>query len=259
MLAAMADHTAPPSDDAPSPNDPDVAGESNLAPEVLTIPSGVTARKKSAAFRRHPQRYIRDTDAAAAALVRHLDRTSGQFDMISMNSDPARIEAADIVAVSMLSFPVSPVAAAWLLSSEGQWLTTEILADIPVNDQLWNCDIRSILRAADLFQLLRAESSQFPQVTGSAAMGQATATRLLAAKRPRLVPIDDREVRDALRYPKDSLWFRRWQETLDDELLVAARAVRAVAAKERPVAAELSELRVIDAVVRRRIKKPRSS
>jgi hypothetical protein len=209
-------------------------------------------------FRRHPNRYIDDVEAATAALIDHLDSTAGHFDRLSATTDPANITATDIVAVSMLGVPVPAPAAAWLLGDEGQWLTAEILADIPVDAELWNCDAPAILRAADMFRLLRAETSRYPEHPGETAMGQATATRLLAAKRPRLVPIDDRQVRDALRYPKDSLWFRRWQVTLDDQLLEAVRNVRSVAAAQRPLAADLSELRVIDAVVRRRLKKPRN-
>jgi len=191
--------------------------------------------------------------------VSHLDSTSGNFDLLSQTSDPTHITAADIVAVSMLALPVPPPSAAWILGAEGQWLTSEILADIPEHIDLWNCDAGGILRAADLFQLLRASTSSFPPSQGEAAVGQATATRILAAKRPRLVPIDDREIRDALRYPKNSLWFRRWQDTLDDELLSSARAARNLAADERPEAINLSELRVIDIVVRRRAKKRRNA
>lgn len=208
-------------------------------------------------FRRHPSRFVADADAAAGAIIAHLDSTAGHFDLISRSSDPARITADDIVAVSMLGVPIPPEASAWILSAEGQWLTTEILADVPHDDRLWDCDARSILRAADLFRLLRATTSQIPPSEETPALGQASATRLLAAKRPMLVPVDDREIRDCLRYSKDSLWFRRWKATLDEDLLTAARTARERAADERPVAAGLSELRVIDIVVRRRAKRRR--
>jgi hypothetical protein len=211
----------------------------------------------NAPFRRHPARFFDDLDAAAAAIVRHLDTTSGHFDRLSQQSDPQRITADDIVACSMLDYSVPAPAAAWILSAEGQWLTTEILADIPSDDDLWSCGAPSILRAADLFQLLRAPTSQLEGDQETPALGQATATRLLAAKRPRLVPIDDRQIRQTLRYKKDALWFRRWRDIMDDELIGLARTARHLAGSDRPAAVSLSELRVLDIVVRQRARERR--
>lgn len=219
--------------------------------------SDPSSTEPNAPFRRHPARFFHDLDAAAAAIVRHLDTTSGHFDRLSQQSDPQRITANDIVACSMLDYSVPAPAAAWILSAEGQWLTTEILADIPSDDDLWSCGAPSILRAADLFQLLRAPTSQLEGDHDTSALGQATATRLLAAKRPRLVPIDDRQIRQTLRYPKDALWFRRWREIMDDELIGLARTARHLAGSDRPAAVDLSELRVLDIVVRQRAKQPR--
>ena len=208
-------------------------------------------------FRRHPSRFFDDLDAAALAVAAHLESTAGQFDRLSQTSDPHRITAEDIVACAMTDYPVPAPAAAWILGPEGQWLTTEILADVPVGTTLWDCDASNILRAADLFRLLRAPTSQLPAEPETAALSQATATRLLAAKRPLLAPIDDRQIRQTLRYPKDTLWFRRWREVLDDELLSLARTARSLAVEEQPLAANLSELRVLDIVIRRRAKQSR--
>lgn len=208
-------------------------------------------------FQRHPARFFDDLPAAANAIVRHLDSTAGSFDRLTAVSDPGHITADDIVACSMLDYPVPAAAAAWILSAEGQWLTAEILADIPTDEDLWGCQAAAILRAADLFQLLRAPTSQLPAEQVGAALGQATATRLLAAKRPRLAPIDDRQIRQTLRYPKDALWFRRWREVMDEELTGMARAARHLASDDRAEAANLSELRVLDIVIRGRSKRRR--
>lgn len=213
--------------------------------------------ESNAPFQRHPARFFDDLDAAAAAIVRHLDGTTGHFDRLSQQSDPQRITADDIVACSMLDYAVPAPVAAWILSAEGQWLTTEILADIPSDEDLWSCGAPSILRAADLFQLLRAPTSQLSDGHDASALGQATATRLLAAKRPRLVPIDDRQIRQTLRYPKDALWFRRWRDIMDEELLGLAGTARHLAGSDRPAAVNLSELRVLDIVVRKRAKQRR--
>lgn len=212
----------------------------------------VAMAESNAPFRRHPSRFFEDLDAAANAVVAHLRSTEGQFDRLTQQADPQRITADDIVACSMTGYSVPAPAAAWLLGPEGQWLTTEILADIPSDTVLWECEATQILRAAELFQLMRAPSSQLPELPDVAAIGQATATRLLAAKRPLLAPIDDRQIRQTLRYPKDGLWFRRWREVMDDELLSMARTARSLAAEDEASAANLSELRVLDIVIRRR-------
>lgn len=210
-------------------------------------------------FRRHPSRFFDDLEAAATAVTAHLRSTEGQFDRLTQQADPHRLTPADIVACSMTGYDVPAPAAAWILGPEGQWLTTEILADIPPSATLWECDASVILRAADLFQLLRAPSSQLPPSPDVTALGQATATRLLAAKRPALAPIDDRQIRQTLRYSKDTLWFRRWREVLDDELLTMARTTRALASEDEPAASNLSELRVLDIVIRRRAKRAKGS
>lgn len=208
-------------------------------------------------FRRHPGRFFDDLEAAASAVVGHMRATSGQFDRLTQQSDPQRITAEDIVGCSMTGYTVPAPSAAWLLGPEGQWLTTEILAEIPAAATLWECEATPILRAADLFQLLRAPTSQLPEFPDIAALGQATATRLLAAKRPLLAPIDDREIRQTLRYPKDGLWFRRWREVIDDELLSMARTTRHLAAEDESAAINLSELRILDIVIRRRARSPK--
>ncbi len=212
------------------------------------------SKASSVPFPRHPARFFDDLDAAATAVVRHLDSTAGSFDRLTAVSDPAHITAQDIVACSMMEHPVPAAAAAWILSPEGEWLTAEILSDISPNDELWGCNAGVILRAADLFQLLRSPTSQMPAEHNDPAVSQAVATCLLAAKRPRLVPIDDRQIRHSLKYPKNTLWFRRWKDVMDDELLGLARTARHLAGEEHAAAVNLSELRVLDIVVRGRAK-----
>ena len=202
-------------------------------------------------FGRRPHRLLARRKRSVRAVVAHLDGLSGQFDSLTRTSDPNRITAVDLVAVSMIGPSVPPRAAAWILGADGQWLTTEILADIPRQSRVWDCEPGDIVRAADLFHLLRASTSQIGGKRGRRAMGQASATRLLAAKRPDLVPIDDGAIRGALRYPKDGYWWRRWRRAIDAELLELADQVRADAAKERPAAADLPTLRLLDIAVRR--------
>lgn len=189
-------------------------------------------------------RVLKRPDRAVRRLISHCDSLSGNFDLLASRSDPARIGAGDIIAVAMLGAPISAASAAWLLGDEGQWLTTEILADVPYGAELWCGDATPILRAGDLFRLLRRNNS--------AALTRSAATRLLAAKRATLVPIDDSVARRKLGYNKNDNWWQGWRSSLTPELLASIEYLQQTAAEERPDFPKLSALRVVDTVMRTR-------
>ncbi len=215
-------------------------------------------------FRRDPGNHVERVTQPATLVVSHLRSTRGQFDRLSWTSDPTQITATDIVAVSMLARPVPAATAAWLLSDEGQWLTAEILAEIPITATLQDCNPNSILKIADLFHLIRRPSSQVPTGTNGQeakaskrrrsskhnSIGQANTTRLLAAKRPGLVPIDDRSIRKALGYSKDETWWLRWKSVLNQDTRETIRSIRSEAATQDSAAINLSDLRVFDILLR---------
>lgn len=186
----------------------------------------------------------------AGKITDHLKSTSGQFDLLTRSSDPTQLCAKDIVAVSMIGPSIPATAAGWLLSDEGQWLSAEVLAKIPVGATLQDCDPQSILRVADLFHLVRRPTSQLPERSRASALGQATATRLLAAKRPGLVPIDDRHTRKVLGYRKDDSWWLRWKNILDHETSDMIDDIRSEAGLADTKATGLSDLRVFDILLR---------
>lgn len=204
----------------------------------------------SAKFKHHPSNVIGRVAEPVKALTDHFDQLAGQFDLLSSTTDASQITATDLIAVSMAGSSVPAEATAWLLSDEGQWLTAEVLADIPDDATLQHCEPFSILRVADLFHLVRNSNSQLPARKRSRAMGQATATRLLAAKRPGLVPVDDQFVRSALGYRKDETWWLRWKNILDDETSDMLADIRSEAAQSAPQAAHLSDLRIFDILLR---------
>ncbi|MEZ5340013.1 MAG: DUF6308 family protein [Acidimicrobiales bacterium] len=178
--------------------------------------------------------------AAAAAVIEHLGSPAGEFDRLIHASDPNQIEPIDLVRVSMLGEPISPVACRWLLSDDGRWLTAEALSDIPVDIELGVAHATATFRCSDLLSLF-----QYGAVTG-----HAQATRLLAAKRPAFVPIDDKPLRRALDAPKDDGWWRRWRSAMSPELSAKVAVVRDRAIEVEPAAAELPLLRVVDIAVR---------
>lgn len=189
----------------------------------------------------------------AALLETYLARyTGGRFEVVAETTTPNAITARDIVAVSMLSVNVPPRAAAWLLDPAGARVVTALLEQIdPAPIWLQASDVITdpegpLIR---LWALLRAPSTQLPHVADENEIGPVIAGKLLAAKRPHLVPIYDRVVARALEAP-NGRWWECWRASMSDEILRdRIRRVRATVAAAHPLALALSDLRICDIVI----------
>lgn len=168
--------------------------------------------------------------------------------------DPFRFSEQDLIAVSTLGVTVPASTAIWLLH-DGTGATTELLRQIPVDQCLWDddADLTDTGPAWQLWDLIRGNG--WPEHQGG--MGRTTTSKLLAAKRPHLVPIQDSVVTELLfsghRYL--SYW-AAWRErfTAHDAaaLIDAATSVRS----EVPEAGHLSVLRILDIVLWRAGRRP---
>jgi hypothetical protein len=154
--------------------------------------------------------------------------------------DHDRFTAADLVAVQCLSVTVPVEVALDLLEGELGRETSELLAQVPADAVLGTGDARSLVdkgQAADkTWHLLRAQDD----------VGWVTAGKLLARKRPHLIPVWDHVVRCAFGRP-DSAWL--W---LDDLLRAHDGAVPGRLRQLRDDAGlppEVSVLRVLDVIV----------
>jgi hypothetical protein len=106
------------------------------------------------------------------------------------DSDPNRVEPVDLVAVSLLGVDVSGHAAVQLLEHDAEQIS-ELLTAIPADVDLHGAPERAVdhdSRAEDLWTLIRSGDG----------MGPTRTSKLLARKRPRLLPVYDSVVRDAL-------------------------------------------------------------
>lgn len=124
--------------------------------------------------------------------------TGSKFETLTDRDHPDRISATDIVAVSTLSVNIPPNVAIWLLSDEGRLRVSSLLANVPANVDLWE---RPDLLApdGDLWRVWYVLTEGcWPASTKANGMGTTKTSKLLAAKRPRLVPVFDRVVREAL-------------------------------------------------------------
>ncbi|MBJ2119420.1 hypothetical protein I6N91_00325 [Arthrobacter sp. MSA 4-2] len=202
---------------------------------------------------------ILDADhvAEAAALVRRYylplggntnPRTGTRFDDWAGGGDhPSvadRITADDLVAVSFLSVDIKGRAAIGLLEKHAKEIN-ELLQQIPVDLDLWDADIDALNSpdspASQLWHVLRGGKY------GRWGIGPTRASKIMARKRPRLIPIYDSVVRPLMGLDHSGGQWTTWHAALNDESGLPARLEVIRRAAEAP--ANISALRVMDIVL----------
>jgi Family of unknown function (DUF6308) len=137
------------------------------------------------------------------------DKFTGRwFEEFAAIGDPNRFEASDVLAVEALSVEVPPEAASILLITESERFNS-LLRQIPRDQDLWEVSRLTVNvggPADDLHIALRT----LPRVDW------VTAGKLMAAKRPRLIPILDNKVKDFIQ-PPDGLFWVKLHDELSDE------------------------------------------
>lgn len=141
---------------------------------------------------------------------------------------PAEIVADDLLAVSLLDITWRPQVVRILLQTHRESLS-ELLAAIPQDVDLWD--------ASD--EAMRAVDVMWDELTSIEGIGTASATKILARKRPRLCPISDSLVIKAIDVPG-----RTWDVL--QCMLQDADARTEVEALRPSAAAEASLLRILD-------------
>lgn len=136
--------------------------------------------------------------------------TGSRFELMAgLSDDPNALGPADFLAVSMLSVKVPAAAAIRLLGPDAARVG-ELLRQIPVNVDIVDADPQTFHEESPvgrLWDLLRESRD---------GLGPTTASKLLAAKRPRLVPIWDSFVEQATGLgPLGSWW--RFQYVLNED------------------------------------------
>jgi hypothetical protein len=156
-----------------------------------------------AAFRVDPIEYLTGDAAAiaAACLAEYYTCFTGRwFHALTAGTSLGCFEAADVVAVEMLSVTVPPNFAVWLLSDQGQNATQLLLGEItsaPI-DAAPASEFGRSGPAWTLLRLLESSAAQWPASSRANGVGPTIAGKLLAAKRPALIPIYDPVVAAAL-------------------------------------------------------------
>jgi hypothetical protein len=205
-------------------------------------------------FRVDPAQYVTgvERERAVRALKCYRSTKSGErrysgslFDELVRTSDPSRFTANDLVAINMLSVDVPRETAAWLLSDPG-WELSRHLTEIPVDLAAWDrsAEVTQTAAPAELWRLLGQRKGLRHART--------TKSKLLAAKRPALLPIHDRYVGEGLGYTDAddfwALWRKRFAADDGADLLQSVEDVRRAADAEG-----MTILRVLDVVIWMRV------
>lgn len=133
--------------------------------------------------------------------------TGRWFDEFAAIGDPNRFEASDVLAVEALKVEVPPDAGAALVITDAERFNA-LLRQIPREQNLWEVrrlDVNVGSPADDLYRALVDVRD----------IGWVVACKLLAAKRPKLLPILDNEVNNYLQPPRELFWVSMHDELSD--------------------------------------------
>ncbi|WP_328325878.1 DUF6308 family protein [Kribbella sp. NBC_00382] len=127
-----------------------------------------------------------------------------------------RLTADDIVALSALSIRLPITVSARLLGEDSAEIN-ELLTQIPADADLWDVD-RSDLSPRSAAYRLFTKFRAMAWNGGDHGTSGVTASKLLARKRPRLIPIYDHQVSQLVDLGKGANWWISLREALTDEV-----------------------------------------
>jgi hypothetical protein len=134
--------------------------------------------------------------------------TGSQFEILIENSDPDAITARDLVAITSLSVNIPARAALWILSKEAQSEISNDLREIPVDIDIWDPAVKDIFSDSGPVMSLwrKLGEANWPEPKQGGGLGGTTKrSKILVAKRPRLIPVLDRVVKGTLPV-SDNTW-----------------------------------------------------
>lgn len=163
------------------------------------------------------------------------------FDEMGAN-DPYQIGPSDLVAVSLLDVRFEPRAVRGILERDAADLS-EMLAEIPFEVDLWEADDADLNAALTLHEALDRY----------AGVGETKASKLLARKRPRLIPVIDSVVRRGLPLGDNPA------KDLREALAIESRRHAIELLRPSNLSSRISTLRLLDAAVWMRFSQSRNA
>jgi hypothetical protein len=205
------------------------------------------------AFPNDPMPFFRDGAGAVDCLQRYFEREqngSPRFTGSLLTTwagggeiTPNEINADDLATLAFLSIRLDHRAYYWLLEGHRRELT-EALRRVPTDIDLFDTDEAAVEAA------LGAAGAVWQVIESVPGRGWVSAGKLLARKRPRLIPVYDSVVREALGRPR-AFWrpLRHWL-MIDGHLqLLYSIAAEAAGREGSHVPAGLHPLRTFDIVI----------
>lgn len=187
---------------------------------------------------------------AVMALKQYFERFTGSwFERLTDSDHPFSITERDILAVSTLSVDIPPSTTIWLLN-EGASQVTTLLSLIPPEQAIWDSEA-DLTRNGPAWQLwILLQKNKWPNDGLATQMGTTKISKLLAAKRPNLVPVEDRYIREALfgGTEPDNYW-EPWTRLHRSDRGAALRSAAEQVRAESETSDTLPILRVIDIVI----------
>jgi len=151
-----------------------------------------------------------NADQIRADISRYFTDFNGRhFERFSAMGDPNSFEATDVLAVEALSVEVPPNAAAKLLDTQAEEFNS-LLRRIPADKDLWEVETSDLDEHSDASKL-------YYRLKGLHGVGPVTATKLMASKRPRLMPVIDTLVSELLQPPGGRFWLPMRNQLADAE------------------------------------------
>lgn len=145
--------------------------------------------------------------------------------------------ADDLVAVTLLEMTVPGETALAILHRQTSRFNT-LLAEIPADVNLWEAP-------EDIVGPESAATTLWERLMASPKMGWVTTSKLLARKRPRLLPVYDTVVKAALQPNSHAFWLPLREELQDESLVHRLKEVREAAGLDE----RIQLLRVLDVAV----------
>jgi len=185
------------------------------------------------------ERYFDGVDSRGAPLF-----TGSRFNTLGGGGDRPgaahQFDESDVVAVSMLSVEIPGRAALELLDTRSAELS-ELLAQIPVDAALESCEIELISEGSPAWEL-------WARVESIDGIGWVTANKLLARKRPKLLPVYDSVVQAAIQRGSKYFWKPLWNELHDDNGALAEE-LELIRGRAGGHAYDASLIRILDAAI----------
>jgi hypothetical protein len=135
--------------------------------------------------------------------------TGRHFEPYSDLGEADRFGPSDVLAVRTLSVDVPVESAAELLLTRGEWFS-EYLADVPVERDMWDVE-------RDVFADESAASLTHARLRTLDGVDWVTAGKLLASKRPRLLPVYDNLVKSLLNPHGGAFWLPLYDQLSDPQ------------------------------------------